>query len=542
MITNTIGEILEKTTQKYPKNEALIYPGKLRLSYKQFNDHVDKLAKALIELGIHKGDHIAIWANNVPEWVILQFASVKIGAVLVTINTYYKSRELRYILKHADITTLFFINGFKDVNYLKTIQSILDPTTDHHPNFPLLKNLIFIGDDPPQNIMTFHQLLQNNTQTTDKTLQQRQQILDTHDVINMQYTSGTTGHPKGVMLTHYNILNNAKSVGKNLNLNHTDRMCIPVPFFHCFGCVLSTLNCVLHGATMIPLETYDAETVLQTIHNERCTILQGVPTMFINELHHPNFKHYDLSSLRTGIMAGAPCPEEIMRQVMTQMHMHDITICYGLTETAPVLTQTDRNDSLEKRVQTVGKAIQNVEIQIINPLTGQIQPPNTPGELIAHGYNIMKGYYKMPDETNQTIKDGWIRTKDLAMKDEDGYIRILGRIDDMIIRGGENVYPREIEEFLYTNDKVKEVAVVGVPSATYGEEVFAFIQLKDGITAVADEIKDYCKDKISRFKIPKYIEFVDTYPMTASGKILKYRLRELAQEQLITNQKSTPHQ
>jgi fatty-acyl-CoA synthase len=292
---------------------------------------------------------------------------------------------------------------------------------------------------------------------------------------------------------------------------------------------------------MIPIETFHTETVLQTIQQEHCTVLQGVPTMFINELHHPNFNQYDLTSLRTGIMAGAPCPQEIMRQVMDQMHMKEITICYGLTETSPVLTQTDRSDTLEKRVQTVGKPIENVQIQIINPLTGKIQPPNTPGELIAHGYNVMKGYYKMPQETLQTINNGWIRTKDLAIQDEEGYVRILGRIDDMIIRGGENVYPREIEEFLYTNDKIKDVAIVGVPSATYGEEVFAFIQLKDGINAVTDEIKDFCKDKISRFKIPKYIEFVDTYPMTASGKIQKYRLREIAQQHLTTKQITADH-
>lgn len=532
MITSTIGEILEKITQQHPHNDAVVYPGKIRLSYEQFNTQVNTLAKALMAIGIQKGDHIAIWANNVPEWIFLQFASAKIGAILVTINTYYKAGELSYLLKHADITTLFIINSFKDVNYQNIIRSLLSPSTQHHAQFPLLKHIIFVGEHPPSDFLTFNQLLQYHTHISDTTLQERQQSLDTHDVINMQYTSGTTGHPKGVMLTHYNILNNAKTVGSNLGLTYRDRMCIPVPFFHCFGCVLSTLNCVLHGATMIPIETFNAEEVLQTIHQEHCTILQGVPTMFINELHHPNFKNYDLTSLRTGIMAGAPCPQEIMRQVIDQMHMHEITICYGLTETSPVLTQTNRNDTLEKRVKTVGKPLTNIEIHIINPLTGKIQPPNTPGELIASGYNIMKGYYKMPDQTNQTIKDGWIRTKDLAIKDEEGYIRILGRIDDMIIRGGENVYPREIEEFLYTNEKIKEVAIVGVPNPTYGEEVFAFIQLKDGMTAVADEIKDFCIDKISRFKIPKYIQFLDEYPMTASGKIQKYRLRELAQKQL----------
>ncbi|MCD6236475.1 MAG: AMP-binding protein [Thermoplasmata archaeon] len=535
MIEKTIGDILDETASKYPNNDALVYVDRgLRYSYRDFKKAVDDLAKGLIKLGIKKGDHISIWAYNVPEWVILQFASAKVGAVLVTVNTYYKTHELEYLLKQSDSTTIFLVGGFKDVNYVDTLYKVVPELKESSPGslksekLPFLKNVVFIGKEHHPGMFSFDEIVDMGKEITDEELQKRQNSLHFNDVINMQYTSGTTGFPKGVMLTHYNIVNNAYWVGNYMGFTNKDRLCIPVPFFHCFGCVLSTLNCVVYGATMVPIEIFDPLKVLQAVEKEKCTALHGVPTMFIAELQHPDFDKFDLSSLRTGIMAGAPCPEEIMRQVMEKMHAKEITIAYGLTEASPVLTMTKRDDPIEKRVETVGKALPHIDVKIVDPETGKDLPPETPGELIARGYGIMKGYYKMPDETSKAIRNGWLHTKDLAMMDKDGYFRILGRIDDMIIRGGENVYPREIEEFLYTNPKIKDVAIVGVPSAKYGEEVFAFIQLRNGETSTEEEIKEFCKDKISRFKIPKYIEFVDNFPMTASGKIQKFKLREIA--------------
>lgn len=539
MISKTIGDLFDETAAKYPDNDALVYVDRgFRLTYKGFQKKVNKLAKALMALDIKRGDHIAVWAYNVPEWVLLQFASAKIGAILVTVNTYYKSHELEYLLKQSDSTTLFLVEGFKDVNYVEQLYKILPELKEiqagkiRSEKLPYLKNIVFIGEQKHPGLYQFNEILKLSEKITDTQLKKRQQSLDPDDVINMQYTSGTTGFPKGVMLTHYNILNNAYYVGETLGLTEQDRMCIPVPFFHCFGCVLSTLNCVVHGSAMIPIEIFDAEKVLAAVEKERCTALQGVPTMFIAELRHHNFEKYDISSLRTGIMAGASCPIEVMVEVMSNMNMKEITIAYGLTESSPVLTQTRRNDPVQKRVETVGKALPEIEVKIIDPETGEDLPANEPGELVARGYGIMKGYYKMPDKTAETIENGWLHTKDLAVKDDQGYFSIQGRIDDMIIRGGENVYPREIEEYLYTNEKIHDVAVVGVPSEKYGEEVCAFIKLIDGAEATEEEIKDYCKQGISRFKIPKYIIFTDEFPMTASGKIRKIELRDIAKDRL----------
>ncbi len=539
MISKTIGDIFDETATKYPDNDALVYVDRgFRLTYKGFQKKVNKLAKALMALDIKRGDHIAVWSYNIPEWVLLQFASAKIGAVLVTVNTYYKSHELEYLLKQSDSTTLFLVEGFKDVNYVEQLYKVLPGLKEVQPGkidsekLPYLKNVVYIGEKKHPGLFQFNEILKLSEKITDAQLKKRQQSLDPDDVINMQYTSGTTGFPKGVMLTHYNILNNAYYVGETLGLTEQDRMCIPVPFFHCFGCVLSTLNCVVHGSAMIPIEIFDAEKVLAAVEKEKCTALQGVPTMFIAELRHPNFKKYDVSTLRTGIMAGASCPIEVMVEVMSNMNMTEITIAYGLTEASPVLTQTRRNDPVQKRVETVGKALPEIEVKIIDPETGEDLPPNEPGELVARGYGIMKGYYKMPDKTAETIEKGWLHTKDLAVKDDQGYFSIQGRIDDMIIRGGENVYPREIEEYLYTNEKIHDVAVVGVPSEKYGEEVCAFIKLIDGMEATGEEIKDYCKQGISRFKIPKYIIFAKDFPMTASGKIRKVELRDIAKDQL----------
>jgi len=539
MINKTLGDILDETAKKYSNHDALIYVDKgIRYTYTEFKKRVDKLAKSLMALGIKRGDHIAIWAHNIPEWVLLQFASAKIGGVLVTVNTYYKSHELEYLLKQSDATTLFLVDGFKDVDYLQHLNKVLPNLKTTKPGgidnekLPFLKNVVYIGKRPKPGMFLFDKLDDLANKVNDEDLEHRQQSLDPQDVINMQYTSGTTGFPKGVMLTHYNILNNAYYVGERMGLTVQDRMCIPVPFFHCFGCVLSTLNCVVHGSTMVPIEIFDAEKVLDAVEKEKCTVLQGVPTMFIAELRHPNFSKYDVSSLRTGIMAGASCPVEVMVEVMDDMHLTEITIAYGLTESSPVLTQTSRNDPVHKRVETVGKPLYGVDVKIVDPETGKDLPANEPGELVARGYGIMKGYYKMQDKTDEAIRDGWLHTKDLAIKDEDGYFSIKGRIDDMIIRGGENVYPREIEEYLYTNEKIHDVAIIGVPSEKYGEEVCAFIKIVDGMEATEEEIKEYCKEGISRFKVPKYIFFTDEFPMTASGKIRKVELRDIAKEQV----------
>ena len=545
MINKTLGDMLDEIVEKYPNHDALVYVDRdLRLTYSEFKKQVDNLAKSLMILGITRGDHIAIWAYNVPEWVLLQFASAKIGAVLVTVNTYYKSHELEYLLKQSDAITLFLVQGFKDVDYLKHVRKIIPELTSIKPGqinsekLPFLKNIVYLGKERQSGMFLFKDLLHLAEKISDKELHDRQQSLDPHDVINMQYTSGTTGFPKGVMLTHYNILNNAFYVGERMGLTVKDKMCIPVPFFHCFGCVLSTLNCVVHGSTMVPIDIFNAEKVLYSVEKEKCTVLQGVPTMFIAELRHPNFKKYDVSSLRTGIMAGASCPVEVMVEVIRDMNMREITIAYGLTEASPVLTQTQRNDPLLKRVESVGKALPGIEVKVVDPETGKELLPNNPGELIAKGYGIMKGYYKMPDNTKEAIKNGWLHTKDLAIMDEDGYFSINGRIDDMIIRGGENVYPREIEEYLYTNKKIHEVAIVGVPSEKYGEEVCAFVKVVDGMETTEKEIKDYCSEGISRFKIPKYVFFTDELPMTASGKIRKIELRDIAKKQLhIDNRK-----
>ncbi|RLF52621.1 MAG: AMP-binding protein [Thermoplasmata archaeon] len=534
MIEKTLGQVLDETAEKYPDNDALVYLDGPRYTYKEFREIVDRVAKGLIKLGVKKGDHVAVWAYNVPEWVILQFATAKVGAVLVTVNTYYKSAELEYLLKQSDTKYLFLVEGFKDVNYVETLYKVMpELKKEEEPkNFPEFRKAIFIGKDRYPGMLNFQDIIDLGKEVSDEELYKIQNSLDCHDVVNMQYTSGTTGFPKGVMLTHFNIVNNAYWVGQYLGLSHKDRMCIPVPFFHCFGCVLSTLNCVIYGATMVPIEIFDAGKVLQAVHKERCTVLQGVPTMFVRELNHPDFDKYDLSSLRTGIMAGAPCPVEVMKRVMEDMHAKEMTIAYGLTEASPVITMTKRDDPLEKRVETVGKPMPHIEVKIVEPGTLNELPPNTPGELIAKGYNIMKGYYKMPEATAKTIENGWLHTKDLAKMDEDGYVYILGRVDDMIIRGGENVYPREIEEFLYKHPKIKEVQVVGVPHPEYGEEVVAFIQLKEGEEATEEEIKEFCKQNIARYKVPKYIFFTNEWPMTASGKIQKFKLREIAKEKL----------
>lgn len=534
LIRKTVGELLAEKAGTMPTHEALVYPDRgLRYSYSEFNEVCDTVAKGLIALGIEKGEHLAIWASNVPEWVSLQFGTGKMGAVLVTVNTNYRSAELEYLLKQSESTTLILIEDYQGNSYIDTIYQLCPELETSEPGklqskrLPLLKNIIILGEKKYQGTYNWSDIMRMADVVSDEELNARIATLDPDEVINMQYTSGTTGFPKGVMLTHSNLTNNAYNIAQCMGLTEIDRLCIPVPFFHCFGSVIGTLASVSVGATMVPVQEFNAEKVMQTVEMEKCTALHGVPTMFIAELNHPKFENYDFSTLRRGVMAGTNCPIEVMKLVMDKMNMYEITICYGQTESSPVITQTRTNDPLELKVETVGRALPNVEVKIVDPETNSELPVYEQGELCTRGYHVMKGYYNNPGATNDAIdQDGWLHTGDLAVMDENGYCRITGRLKDMIIRGGENIYPREIEEFLYTHPKVLDVQVVGVPDEKYGEEVVAWIILKEGETSTAEEIKAYFKDKISRHKIPRQIIFTDTFPLTASGKIQKFKLRE----------------
>ncbi|NTU19213.1 AMP-binding protein [Brevibacillus sp. HB1.2] len=534
----TIGNMLDDTTSKYQEKEALVYHERgLRYTFGEFQAICNQAARGFMSLGIQKGDNIAIWATNVPEWVISQFATAKMGGVLVTVNTSYRVHELEYLLRQSESTTLLLMDSYRDANYLAMIQEICpelqtcDPGALQSKRLPHLKNVIYLGNERQPGMFLWSDLLERAVLVTEEERIARQATLSPDDVINMQYTSGTTGFPKGVMLSHVNIVNNAVKVAECQRLGSEDKVCIPVPFFHCFGCVMGTLACVATGATMVPVIAFDPGMVLAVVEAERCTALYGVPTMFIAELNHPTFAQRDLSSLRTGIMAGSLCPIEVMKKVVDQMGIRDITIAYGQTEASPVITQTVPEDSLERKVSTVGRLHAEVEAKIIDPATGDILPPGVQGELCTRGYLVMKGYYNMPEETVKAIdQEGWLHTGDLATVDEEGYYRITGRLKDMIIRGGENIYPREVEEFLYTHPKVLDVQIVGVPDAKYGEQVLACIRVKPHETLTEDEVRDYCEGKIAHYKIPRYIQFVDEYPMTASGKIQKFKLREQALE------------
>ncbi len=541
LVHKTIGELLDETVSLYPNKEAVVYPETgLRYTYREFQEVCNKVAKGLMSLGIKKGDHIAVWASNKPEWLVAQYASAKIGAVLVTVNTSYQSKELEYLLRQSDSTTLLLMDEFKGVSYLDMLMELCPelqhsaPGELHAEKLPKLKNIVYMGDKKHPGMFVWNDLLDKSSVVSDIALEECQQSTNYDEVINMQYTSGTTGFPKGVMLTHSNIINNAINVAECQRLTAEDRICIPVPFFHCFGCVMGTLAAVATGATMVPLIMFDPLEVLKAVEREKCTALYGVPTMFIAELNHPDFAQFNLSSLRTGIMAGSPCPTEIMKKVVHDMGAKEITIAYGQTESSPVITQTRPYDSIERRVSTVGSALENVEVKIVDPTTGKEVPNGVQGELCTRGYLVMKGYYKMEDQTREAIdSDGWLDTGDLATMDEEGYVVITGRLKDMIIRGGENIYPREIEEFLYTHPKVFDVQIVGVPDKKFGEQVAAFIKVKPGEMLDSREVKDYCSGKISKYKIPYYIEIVEEYPMTASGKIQKFKLKEHAVKTLV---------
>ena len=534
----TIGKLLEKTAANAPDHEAVVYPDRgLRYTYREFDQLCRKVAKGLMALGIDKGEHVAIWASNTPEWLTAQFASAKTGAVLVTVNTNYQLSELEYVLKQSDATTLILMESYRGTSYIDILYKLIPELKESEPGklaserLPFLKNIILMGDKRHPGMYLWDDILKLSGSVSEKALDHRMERLKEHDVINMQYTSGTTGFPKGVMLTHSNLANNAANIAECMNLSKKDRMCIPVPFFHCFGCVLGTLACVTAGATMVPVQEFSPKEVLSAVETEKCTALHGVPTMFIAELNDQDFASYDLSSLRTGIMAGSNCPIEVMKKVINNMGMSEITIAYGQTEASPVITQTRVNDSLKRRVETVGRALPNVEVKITEPGTNQEVARGVQGELCTRGYHVMKGYYKNSEDTAAVIdEDGFLHTGDLAVMDEEGYCRITGRLKDMIIRGGENIYPREIEEFLYKHPNILDVQIVGVPDETFGEEISAWIKLKSGASMTADELKEYCKGKIARYKIPRYIAFVEEFPMTASGKVQKFKLREQALE------------
>jgi fatty-acyl-CoA synthase len=530
-----VGELLARLARDYPQNDALIYLERgLRYDFSELEWLTRKIARGLLSIGIETGDRVALWAPNIPEWVVLQFALAKIGAVLVTVNTSLRAAEIEYLLKQSESSSLVTVAGFRDVDYLETIYEVVPELRGSEEGafrsmkLPFLRNVIYIGDEHPGGMVRYESLLERSEEVSDARLDAHIQVQQLDDVINMQYTSGTTGFPKGVMLTNRNIVNNAYWLAEGLALTPRDKLCVPVPFFHCFGCVIGVLGAYTHAAALVPLETFDPLRVLQYIERERCTAVYGVPTMFLAELEQLDYHSFDLSTLRTGIMAGALCPEPLMRKVMDRMHLMELAIAYGLTEASPGITLTPRDDSVELRTQTVGRALPEVEVKMVDPATGEECAPGVAGELYCRGYNVMKRYYNNPQATAEAIDaDGWLHTGDQATIDADGYVRITGRIKELIIRGGENIAPKEIEDLLRRNPKIVDVYVYGVPDERLGEEVAAAIKLKQGETATAQEVREFCEGRIARFKIPRGIRFVDDFPMTASGKVQKFKLREM---------------
>ena len=536
-----VGEVLDRTAFAYPDRLALVVRHQnRRYTYSEFRGEVELVARGLLHLGVQKGDRVGLWATNCAEWVITQFATAKIGAILVNINPAYRAYELEYALRQSECQTLLLIRGFRDCDYVSTLRSICPELENSEAGelssekLPYLKNLIFIGEGAPRGMFCWSDLADVGQRVPVQDLKAREAALDCDDPVNIQYTSGTTGVPKGALLSHHNIVNNGLLVGGSMKITAQDKICIPVPFYHCFGMVMGNMAAVVAGAAMvIPAPYFVPLATLEAVEEERCTALYGVPTMFIAELEHPEFSRFDLCSLRTGIMAGSPCPIEVMRRVVEQMHCREMTIAYGLTESSPVVTQTTPEDPIELRVTTVGKPLPHTEIKIADARTGRPVPIGVPGELCARGYMVMKGYYKNPDATRCILDlDGWLHSGDLAVMDENGYCRITGRIKDMIVRGGENVYPREIEEFLYTCPGISDVQVVGVPDRKYGEEVVAWVKLKNGAELSEQDIKDFCRGRISNFKIPRYVRFVDSFPVTITGKIQKFKMREVSINEL----------
>ncbi len=540
LIDLTFPQVLDRVCEAFPDQYAFRFTEMdYTRTYPEFRDDVDRFARALISLGVKRGDHVAVWSTNLPQWYIAFWATTKIGAVLVTVNTAYKIYEIEYLLRQSDTHTLVMCDGYKDSNYNAIIHELCPELDDHTPGKPLytkrlpfLRNVITIQSQQ-KGCLTWDQALEYADLTPIEEVYRRASLISKHDVCNMQYTSGTTGFPKGVMLTHYNVVNNGKNIGDGMDLSTADRMMIQVPMFHCFGMVLAMTASVTHGVTMSPLTYFSPKRALACINKEKITCFHGVPTMFIAMLENEDFEKTDFSYMRTGIMAGSPCPVKVMQDVVDKMHMTEITIVYGQTEASPGCTMSLTTDSLEARVNTVGGAMFGIECKIVDPETGEELPDNVDGEFVARGYNIMKGYYKMPQATALAIdKDGWLHTGDLARRTPEGYYKITGRIKDMIIRGGENIYPKEIEDFIYTHPKVKDVQVIGVPDEQYGEEIMAVIIPKEGEEITVDEIKTYVKEHMAKHKTPRYVSFVKEFPMNAAGKILKYKMREMAVEEL----------
>jgi len=531
----TIGDKLDEIATRFPDSDALIVDHQnIRWTYKEFQNQVNICAKSLIVHGIQKGDRVGIWSPNRYEWAVIQFATAKVGAILVNINPSYLLRELEYALNQSECTMLVAADIFKASNYEQMLVELAPEITNSSPRdlnsekLPYLKTIVSLSETPVKGILPWRDLLKKSMECSSETLKARQAELSFDDPINIQYTSGTTGFPKGATLSHHNILNNGYFVARSMNFTNQDRLIIPVPLYHCFGMVMGNLGCMTHGAAMIyPSDGFDPLVVLQVVEKEKATALFGVPTMFIAELEHPKFKSFDLSSLRTGIMAGSPCPVEVMKKVQSLMHMNEVQVAYGMTETSPVSTQTRKDTVLEKQVSTVGQVHPHLEVKIIAPDTGKVVPVGTAGELCTRGYSVMLGYWNNDKQTNSAIDAArWMHTGDLATMDDEGYVNIVGRIKDMIIRGGENIYPREIEEFLYTHSKISDAQVIGVPDVKFGEEVMAWIKFEEGASATEKELKNFCKGKIAHYKIPRYYKFTNDFPMTVTGKIRKVEMRK----------------
>ncbi|NVD36391.1 AMP-binding protein [Marinobacter lutaoensis] len=538
----TIGEMLDRTAEQFPDNEALVclHQG-IRWTYREFVEKVNEAARAFMAIGVKRGDRVGIWSPNRYEWTVTQFATAKVGAILVNINPAYGVHELQYAMNLAGISVLVTADRFKTSNYRAMLYELAPELKRSAPGklkaeaVPELRAVINVHEDRHDGMWTWQEFLSHAGAVSQAQLEQRQDELQFDDPINIQFTSGTTGNPKGATLTHHNILNNGYFVGESQRLSEKDRMVIPVPLYHCFGMVMGNLGCITHGATMIyPSEGFEPKKVLEAVHQEKATALYGVPTMFIAELAEPEFESYDLSSLRTGIMAGSICPAEVMKKVNSKMHMKEVQIAYGMTETSPVSTQTSSNDPFEKQVTTVGRTQPHLETKIIDPATGNVVPRGEIGELCTRGYSVMLKYWNNEEKTREAIDEaGWMHTGDLATMDEDGYIQIVGRIKDMVIRGGENIYPKEIEEFLYTHPAIEEVQVTGIPDEKYGEELIAWVKLRpDAEPVTGEDLQAFCKGKIAHFKIPRNYKFVDSFPMTVTGKIQKFKMREISIEEM----------
>ena len=522
LLGETIGACLNRIAAEFGDRDALIScHQRIRYTYRELHREVERVACGLLSVGVKHGDRVGVWSPNCAEWLIAQYALAKAGAIMVNINPAYRLRELEHALSQSGVSVLIAAQAFRGADYVDMIEHVA-------PKLSSLKTVVYLGSKRAGRAMNWEDLLARASAVSVSQLREREASVQFDDAASIQYTSGTTGNPKGATLSHHNILNNGFFVGEQIQYSPDDRICLPVPFYHCFGCVLGNLAALTHGsAIVLPSEAFDAEACLRTVQEQRCSSLYGVPTMFIAELDHPAFTNYRFDSLRTGIMAGAPCPVEVMRQVIDRMHMPEVTICYGMTETAPVSFQSSPHDRIELRVSTIGKVHPHVECKIVDPRTGQIIPRGQSGELCTRGYLVMLGYWNDAKATTAAIDQGrWMHTGDLAIMRDDGYVNIVGRLKDMIIRGGENIYPREIEEFLYTHPKISDIQVIGIPDKKYGEEVCAWIRLREGQHANENEIREYCRGKIATYKIPRYIRFTTDFPMTVTGKVQKFRMRE----------------